>query len=105
MSLETFSNQLLEWLVRLAGLFWLAGAFMLFRQIRTERLLDRMAAKLERATPETPTAAPDPATRWKNRDDAACRGWIAGQAVVLAATSVSMLLLHPFSAWLAALLV
>ena len=106
MSFEQFSNGLLEWLIRLAGLFWLIGAFMLFRQIRTEMLLDRMAAKLEHMARDVNTeTAPDPIRRWKDRDDAARRGWIAAQAVVLAVTSVSMLMLHRFSAWLAALLV
>lgn len=42
---------------------------------------------------------------WMDRDDAARRGWIAGQSVVLGATAIAMILLHPFAAWLVALLV
>jgi len=45
------------------------------------------------------------AEAWMDRDDAARRGWIAAQAVVLAATAISMILLHPFASWMAALLV
>jgi flagellar biosynthesis/type III secretory pathway M-ring protein FliF/YscJ len=40
-----------------------------------------------------------------DRDDAARRGWIAGQAVVLAITAITMVILHPFAAWMVALLV
>jgi hypothetical protein len=107
MTVEQFSNVLLEWLVRAAGLFWLVGALMLFRQIQTEMALDTMTAKLERMArdsnekPETP----DPATAWIDRDDRARRGWIAAQAVILAATALAMLILHPFASWMVALLV
>ena len=112
MTLEAFSNVLLEWTIRAAGLLWLVGAFMLFRQIRGEMALDTMTASLEKTTrdlaadlgqpaPDKPNAA----DHWMDRDDRARRGWIAAQAVVLAATAVAMLMLHPFSAWMAALLV
>jgi hypothetical protein len=42
--------------------------------------------------------------RWKDRDNAARRGWIAGQAVVLIATALAMILLHKLAVWLVALL-
>ncbi|HEY7800738.1 MAG TPA: hypothetical protein VIA80_18370 [Hyphomonadaceae bacterium] len=124
MTLEAFSDGLLQWSVRLAGLFWLVGAFMLFRQIRTEMALDSLTAKLEKTArdlevvgpptaddqfPAAPsrkeTPAKEAANRWADRDDAARRGWIAGQAVVLAATSLAMILLHSFAVWMVALLV
>lgn len=129
MAIEAFSNGLLEWIVRLAGLFWLAGAFMLIRQIRAEMILDNMTARIEAAAREldsqpyvppedsgfadinAPVEKPpkDPARqaidRWIDRDDTARRGWIAAQAVVLAATALAMLMLHAFAAWLTALLV
>src|SRR5690606_13572917 len=121
MTFEQFTNGLLEWTVRLAGLFWLVGAFMLFRQIRTEMALDSLTAKLEKTARdlerdalasgdfEKPvirkTSAQEATDRWTDRDDAARRGWIAAQAVVLAATALAMLLLHPFAAWMVALLV
>jgi hypothetical protein len=112
MTFEQLSNVLLEWIVRGAGLFWLIGSLMLFRQIRSEMVLDGMTASLEKATrdlaadlgqppPKTPTAT----DKWIDRDDRARRGWIAGQAVVLAATALAMLMLHPFASWMAALLV
>jgi hypothetical protein len=114
-TLEAFSDGMLGWLVRLAGLFWLVGAGMLFRQIRTEMALDAMTSKLEKATRELePSTSPEPRhkseaeraeDRWTDRDDAARRGWIAGQAVVLAATAIAMLMLHPFAAWMVAFLV
>ncbi len=121
MTFEAFTNGLLEWTIRLAGLFWLVGSFMLFRQIRTEMALDSMTASLERTARdlerdalasgdlEAPivrkTEAQEATDRWTDKDDAARRGWIAAQAVVLAATSLAMILLHPFAAWMAALLV
>jgi ABC-type nickel/cobalt efflux system permease component RcnA len=116
MTIEAFSNGLLGWIIRAAGLFWLFGAFMLFRQIRMEMMLDGMTSKLERmarefeadddAPAERPASPEQQAIdRWTDRDDAARRGWIAAQAVVLAATALAMMLLHPFAAWMAALLV
>ncbi len=114
MSFEQFSNGLLEWIVRGAGLLWLVGAFMLLRQIRAEMTLDRLSTQLETRAREieaevgeTPDklSARDPDETWIDRDDAARRGWIAGQAVVLAATSLAMILLHSFATWMAALLV
>src|SRR5690606_30145590 len=51
------------------------------------------------------TAAQEATDRWTDRDDAARRGWIAGQAVVLAATALAMILLHTFAAWMVAVLV
>ena len=122
---ETFSDAVLPWIIRIAGLFWLLGALMLFRQIRTEMALDNMTAKLEQMTrdfaadepedtysdidaPVAPRQKTDAEKRidaWTDRDDAARRGWIAGQAVVLGITAIAMILLHPFAAWLAALLV
>jgi Flp pilus assembly protein TadB len=120
-TLEAFPDGLLQWTVRLAGLFWLVGAFMLFRQIRTEMALDSLTAKLEKTARdlerdalasgdlEKPvirkTDAQKAADRWADRDDAARRGWIAGQAVVLAAAALAMILLHPFAVWMVALLV
>jgi hypothetical protein len=104
---EALSDLLLEWLVRGAGLFWAIGALMLFRQIQTEMALDNMAEKLERLARETNAATdrPDPVTKWIDRDDRARRGWIAAQAVILAATALAMLMLHPFAVWMAAILV
>jgi hypothetical protein len=110
-TLEAFSDGLLQWTVRVAGLFWLVGAFMLFRQIRTEMALDSLTAKLEKTVRdlETPviqkTETPENTDRRADPDDAARRGWIAGQAVVLAATALAMILLHSFAAWMVALLV
>jgi hypothetical protein len=102
MTLETFSDGLLQWTVRLAGLFWLVGSIMLFRQIRAEMALDSITEKLDKAADGHAQEAAD---RWANRDDAARRGWIAGQAVVLAATALAMILLHSFAVWMVALLV
>lgn len=107
MSFEDFSNGLLQWIIRGAGLLWLVGALALFRQIQAEMALDSMTAKLEKAARDLDAAPPaeTPEDTWMNRDDAARRGWIAAQTVVLAATALSMLMLHPFAAWMAALLV
>jgi ABC-type nickel/cobalt efflux system permease component RcnA len=108
MTFEQFSNGLLEWVIRIAGALWLIGAFMLFRQIRAEMALDSMAEKLERTARELGADAPaaiDAADAWRDRDDRARRGWIAAQAVVLAATSLAMILLHPFASGMIALLV
>lgn len=121
MTAEAVSDAILPWIIRIAGLFWLLGAFMLFRQIRVEMALDRMTSKLEdmaRQLERDAIAAGDPVApaptkseqdqainRWIERDDTARRGWIAAQAVVLAATALAMMMLHPFAAWLAALLV
>lgn len=127
MSLEAFSDGLLGWIIRIAGLLWLFGAFMLFRQIRMEMALDSMTKRIGRMTqdlapdslsdddsygdidaPVTPrerTSEEQAADRWMDRDDAARRGWIAGQAVVLGATALAMMLLHPFAVWMVALLV
>ncbi len=136
--LDAAINASLPWIIRIAGLFWLIGSFMLFRQIRSEMALDRMTAQISAAADamEAEAEALDSAIRdadddtddgygdidapvkrrkrsdaekaaeaWMDRDDAARRGWIAGQAVVLAATAISMILLHPFASWMAALLV
>lgn len=130
MSVEAFSDGLLGWIIRIAGLFWLFGAFMLFRQIRMEMALDSMKSRLEAMSrefeasgitddvadddyadmdrpnePAVRTAEEHAIDRWMDRDDAARRGWIAGQAVVLSATALTMMLLHPFAAWMVALLV
>lgn len=115
---EAIWDQVLGWSIRAAGLFWLAGSFMLFRQIRMEMALDRMTSALDamRQTldPERfdeaqggaqATAERQAIDAWMDRDDAARRGWIAGQAVVLAITAVAMMLLHPFASGLVALLV
>lgn len=111
----------LPWIIRGAGLFWLISAFLLFRQIRAEMLLDRALARVARETRDQEAAEARRQqkrleisehkidekidTAWTDRDNAARRGWIAGQAVVLAATALAMLMLHSFAAWLAALLV
>jgi hypothetical protein len=116
MDAEAFSDGLLGLIIRLAGLFWLLGAFALVRQIRMEMMLDRMTSQIEGMTKELEgdAAATDAReapseeaaiARWKDRDDTARRGWIAGQAVVLVATSLAMILLHPVAVWLVALLV
>jgi len=115
MSFEAFSNGLLQWIIRGAGLLWLVGAFALFRQIRAEMVLDRLTAELEKAASELGAEAPPERRqkteaelaedKWIDRDDAARRGWIAAQAVVLAATALAMLMLHPFVSWMVALLV
>jgi hypothetical protein len=111
MTFEAASDLLLEWLVRAAGLFWAVGALMLFRQIQTEMALDNMTAKLERQTQElareldAEPKQPDPVAAWLDRDDRLRRGWIAAQAVILAATALAMLMLHPFAVWMAAVLV
>jgi hypothetical protein len=108
-TLEAFSDGLLQWIVRLAGLFWLVGSLMLFRQIRTEMALDSLTAKLEKTARDLESGAraevPQKVERRADRDDAARRGWIAGQAVVLAATALAMILLHSLAVWLVALLV
>lgn len=130
MGVEAFVDGLLGWIIRIAGLLWLFGALMLFRQIRMEMALDRMTKRLETMSrdfeasgitddvadgeyadmdrpnePAPRTAEEQAADRWMERDDAARRGWIAGQAVVLTATALAMMLLHPFAAWMVALLV
>jgi len=134
MSIEALSDGLLGWIIRIAGLFWLFGSIMLFRQIRMEMALDGMTKRLETMSrefeakgitddvadnaigddyadmdrpniPAPRTAEEQAADRWMERDDAARRGWIAGQAVVLGATALAMMLLHPFAAWMVALLV
>lgn len=122
---EAISDAVLPWIIRIIGLFWLLGAVMLFRQIRTEMALDSMTAKLEQMTrdfaaddpddvhadvdaPVTPRETSEEEKRidaWTDRDDAARRGWIAGQAVVLGITAIAMMILHRFAAWLVALLV
>jgi ABC-type nickel/cobalt efflux system permease component RcnA len=131
---EAFSDALLPWIIRIAGLLWLVGAFMLFRQIRVEMALDRMTSRIEEMAremradlppegedqgededtygdldapvrPRKTTAEEKATDAWIDRDDAARRGWIAGQAVVLAATAIAMMIMHPFAAWLTALLV
>lgn len=130
-TLEAIINAGLPWIIRLAGLFWLIGAFALFRQIQAEMALDRMTAAISKAadareagTPEDAADGDDgygdidapvrrrersedekAAERWIDRDDAARRGWIAGQAVVLMATAIAMILLLWVAAWMAALLV
>lgn len=136
--LDAVINASLPWIIRIAGLFWLIGSFMLFRQIRTEMALDRMTRMIGDAADalEREVAAADDAIsdadgldadgygdidapvrrreksaaeraeeRWIDRDDTARRGWIAGQAVVLLATAMTMILLHRLAAWMAALLV
>ena len=127
---EAISDAILPWIIRIAGFLWLIGAFILFRQIRMEMALDRMTSQLEDMArsveadllpdassedtygdidaPVTPRAKPDEekaTDAWMDRDDAARRGWIAGQAVVLAITAITMVVLHPFAAWMVALLV
>lgn len=127
---EAVSDAILPWIIRIAGFLWLIGAFMLFRQIRMEMALDRMTSQLEdmarSVEADLPTDAPSEDTygdidapvtpraksdeekatdAWMDRDDAARRGWIAGQAVVLAITAITMVILHPFAAWMVALLV
>ena len=87
---------------------------------RPHDVADRAAWRATSRSPRTQTAetlwrsrravrpraiAGEATERWIDRDDAARRGWIAGQAVVLAATALAMMLLHPFAAWLVALLV
>ncbi|MEQ1782546.1 MAG: hypothetical protein ABMA14_14380 [Hyphomonadaceae bacterium] len=96
--LDELINAALPWAIRLAGLFWLIGAFALFRQIQVEMTLDRDAAVRK-------AAGGNANERWSDRDDAARRGWIAGQAVVLMATAIAMILLKVIAAWMAALLV
>lgn len=113
---EAIWDWVLGWLVRLAGLFWVFGGFMLFRQIRMEMALDKMASQLERAMRDVgPDDEPPPGSTkdreqqavdaWVNRDDAARRGWIAGQAVVLVITGLAMMLLHTLASGFVALLV
>lgn len=112
---DAVANAVLPWIIRIAGLLWLLGAFALLRQIRAEMAIDGMATRIEQMTRDFatddpasghPPAKSETATeRWIARDDAARRGWIAGQAVVLAATGIAMVLMHPFAAWMAALLV
>lgn len=132
--LEAVSDAILPWIIRIAGLLWLLGASMLFRQIRMEMALDQMTTRIEEMprsveadSPPDEISAEDseetygdldaPVTprqrseeekiseAWMDKDDAARRGWIAGQAVVLAATAIAMIILHPFAAWMVALLV
>ena len=134
MTVEAFSDGLLGWIIRIAGVFWLVGAFMLYRQIRMEMMLDRMTSRIETMTrefeaqgieddqvieddddgygnldapvkPAPRTAEEQAIDRWIDRDDAARRGWIAAQSVVLGITALAMVLLHPLAAWLVPLLV
>ena len=134
MTLEIISDAFLPWIIRIAGFLWLVGAFMLFRQIRMEMALDQMTTRIEAMArsveadsppdeiaaddaddtygaldaPVTPRARSDEekaSEAWMDRDDAARRGWIAGQAVVLGATAIAMIILHPIAAWMVALLV
>lgn len=117
MDAEAFSGGLLGLIIRLAGLFWLLGAFALVRQIGMEMMLDRMTSQIGSMAktiagdaagdaPGSGKSAEEAAIeRWKDRDNAARRGWIAGQAVVLIATSLAMILLHTIAVWLVALLV
>lgn len=127
---EAFSDALLPWIIRLAGVLWLLGALALFRQIRMEMALDNMTTRIEEIArdmraddppvhddadtygdidapvrPRKKSEQEKASDAWIDRDDAARRGWIAGQAVVLAATAITMIFLHPFAAWLTALLV
>jgi hypothetical protein len=115
---ETIWDLVLGWVIRAAGLFWLIGSFMLFRQIRLEMALDRMSSKLGAITRDLEAeaasdghagidASPEQQAvdLWTDRDDAARRGWIAGQAVVLAITGLAMLILHPLASGFVALLV
>ncbi len=131
MTAEAIWDWVLGWSLRAAGLFWLIGSFMLFRQIRMEMALDRITSQIERVARAAEASAPPgdngenddygdidapPRRRertaedkaldqWMDRDDAARRGWIAGQAVVLAVTALAMMLLHPLASWFVALLV
>lgn len=127
---EAFSDALLPWIIRLAGVLWLLGALMLFRQIRMEMALDNMTTRIEEMArdmrahdppvdedtdtygdidapvrPREKSEQEKASDAWIDRDDAARRGWIAGQAVVLGLTAITMIILHPFAAWLTALLV
>jgi ABC-type nickel/cobalt efflux system permease component RcnA len=131
---EAISDAILPWIIRIAGLLWLVGAFMLFRQIRIEMALDQMTSRIAEmarsveadsppddvsdddaedayadmdapVTPRTRSEEEKASEAWMDKDDAARRGWIAGQAVVLGATAISMMILHPFAAWMVALLV
>ena len=43
---EAIWDGVLGWLIRLAGLFWVFGSFMLFRQIRMDMALDKMTSQL-----------------------------------------------------------
>ena len=54
MSPEAFSDGLLGWIIRIAGLFWLLGAFALLRQIRMEMTLDRLSAQIEGLARDAP---------------------------------------------------
>lgn len=131
---EAVSDAILPWIIRIAGLFWLIGAFMLFRQIRMEMALDQMTSRIEEmarrveadsppddvsdddpedayadidapVAPRTQSEEERASEAWMDKDDAARRGWIAGQAVVLGATAIAMIILHPFAACMVALLV
>src|SRR5690349_21418840 len=69
-------------------------------------VLDRMTSHLEKAASDLKAPIEKSAEdNWIDKDDTARRGWIAAQAVVLAATALAMILLHPFASWMAALLV
>jgi len=119
MTFEAFSNGLLQWIVRGAGLVWLFGALVLAYQIFIEWMMDRLQPAMQEAGRKMraeiaridPSFRPEEPVRneeeeaWILRDNGARRGWIAGQAVVLAVTSLAMMLLHPFASWMAALLV
>lgn len=123
--LEAVSDAVLPWIIRITGLLWLVGAVMLFRQIRMEMALDRMTTRVEEIARELQAAeetaeptehderplrdaarpAEEAVARWIDRDNAARRGWIAGQAVVLGATAATMIALSKLAAWMVALLV
>lgn len=119
---------LLEWIIRGVGGLWLAGAVMLYVSLRREATLDGMIARLDSMAADVdaqPSESSDdtygdidaPVVRppksdaqkqaqaWEDRDDRARRRALAAQGLLLAATGLSMLMMHILSAWLCAFLV
>jgi len=113
---EAAGDFVLAAFVRLVGALWVVGSVFLVRQLRTQSAMDRMLSQIGAAADELrdesleddpdrpPPRSPDPAEDWVDRDDRRRRLWMYTQAGLLAATGVSMALLHSWSVWLAAFL-
>ena len=117
--LDAVADAALPWIIRLAGLFWLIGAFALIRQIRMEMTLDRMTARIEemaRDFAQDDACAKTQAAR-EERRRRGCRTLARIATMPRGAAGspdrpscwrrrgIAMMLLHPFAAWMVALLV
>lgn len=104
---EAASNELLGWIIRVVGLMWLIGAFVLVNSLRRDAMLDGMISKLDRiATDLAGEGKPkDAAEAWIDRDERNRRRWLGAQAVLLGVTGLSMAILSRFSVYLVAALI